>query len=174
MKNISILISMMFLFSCVKSEDTKVTSGRTTVTKKEYTACTNNGTESMSANYLFFSNGEMKILLMYYDDLNCLNSSAKEINIFTGEYRYNAATSKMTDRTYKLEIAYLTTTEVSNRNTLNDCGYSDWAINVFKNATDNDDCIGGTVSSTSPEFEYDAILNELVFDDGNTIHNRVP
>ncbi len=173
MKVLSLILLTMFV-SCIKSEDTEVEDGSITGTsRKEYYSCNNSGSTSNSSHLTFYSTGSYKHLITYYSATHCANDKKTEMNLFTGTYSFNETTMKMTEKAMKLQIAFASASEVATQNGLNNCGFSDWAVNVYKDATDNDDCNGGTVYSNSAPYVYDAVLNDSVFDDGATLYYRI-
>lgn len=173
MTKLMILFSMVILYSCVKSENSKITNGASLVTYKRYFNCTNTGAESTAVLYTFYSSGDYVYESMYYSANNCTAASGKERNYILGKYTYNKDTGMFSEQPYKLSVAYLTNAEVAYQNGQNQCGFNNWQINVLKDITDNDDCMGGTIYSNTAPLVYSATLNDSVFMDGTTTFNRV-
>lgn len=173
MHKLLMIISLFILCSCQQSDDGKLTTGSTLVTRKLYLNCTNTGSESDAALIYFYSNGNFVIESVYYDAINCSAASARERSFISGTYSFDAGTGLFTDRAHKIMIEFLTPGEVALKNSVSHCGLSDWQIEVLKDTTDNDDCMGGTVYSNSTPFTYPAVFNETTYSFGSTTYNRI-
>ena len=169
MTKIFIILIMLSLVSCIKTQDSEIAEGASTVSKKIYTRCVDNVTESVLEKYTFFPTGNFTIEMDYFDTNNC-SSVSKTKETMYGQYNYNQLTNELTEQVTRLKVKFLTDAEVGTRNADQYCNFTDWVINVPKDITDNDDCMGGTVSSGNTPVTYQNVtMNQTTLDYGQGI-----
>lgn len=167
MTRIFLILTMLSLISCIKTQDSEISEGANAVSKKSYSRCVDYGAESQTEKYTFYSTGNFMIETEYYSANNCA-SVAKSKDTIYGYYNYNQLTNELTEQVYRLKVKFLTEAEVAARNAEPYCNFTDWAINVPKDITDNDDCMGGTVASNGTPFTYNNVtMNEIKLDYGD-------
>jgi uncharacterized protein YrzB (UPF0473 family) len=168
-----LLASLFLLISCQEALEEEINKGASSIAPKVYEVCANDGTESIFERYIFFTDDTLQIRMVFHSDVNCSKDSEREVNIFYGKYSYNKLTSKMTEHLTRLEVAFPSIEELNSRNSISYCGLTNWQLDMFKNITDNDDCVGGTVYSGNTPHEYNANLSETTFETDFETYNRV-
>lgn len=171
MKN-SLLVLMISLtvISCnKKSKSDTVISGTSAYVGKTYTLCTNDSLTSTLEEIQFLDAENFSWKYTNYSDIDCLGKDKQVTDNFTGKYRYSASTGIYGELLLKAEMTFhdqiLMDTIIAD-NTQN-CGFTDWVIDVAKDITGSLSCYGGTFE---PYSEYDEVSGATLAADVVTIN----
>ena len=173
MKHIATAIVLM-LSACVKLESEPAKETSEVKLNKEYYSCINGTSDSQGDKYIFSPGDKLIIDVVIHEGLNCDSSKKKERHIYSGTYSFDVLTGVYTEDIHKLEVAFTTAAEVSQRNADAYCSRSDWTLGRFVDITDNDDCAGGTVYSNATPVVYNGtVMTDRVFNYGHGVWVRI-
>ena len=180
MKNIYIILILIFsftIFSCAKKSDTSSTS-TTTTTEVEgtwVTSCILSG-GFYRINTITVTGTDVVVKYEWHSDSSCSTDFALWEDTYDSlsigdEVTFSDATKghKFTLEVVSFKLTLQTASAVSATNTANFCGYSDWALNTAKDYTGkNCSSTAYPVANTSIQGLYNLVGNNLFLGSLNT------
>ncbi len=158
MKNkLLILMISLIVISCnKKSKSETVISGSSAYVGKTYTLCSNDTSNSTFQEIQFIDSENYSWKTTYYSAIDCLDADKTTSDIYTGKYRYDSRTEIFAELALKNEMTLHTQDLVDSIkvDTNQNCGFTDWEVDVTKDITGALSCYGGTFE---PYTEYDPI-----------------
>jgi len=179
MKNINIILILIFsftLFSCAKKRDTSSTTTTTTEVEGTWlTNCFQRG-DYYDINTFTVTSTTVVVKREQHSDSSCSTDYVLWENTYDSlsigdEVTFSDATKghKFTLEVVSFKLTPQTASVVSVLNTDNSCGYSDWALNTAKDYTGKN-CISTAyaVANTSVQGMYKLVGNNLFLGTLNT------